>query len=192
MPRMSEAEKQRSHKKILDAASRMLRAGGTEATSVSDVMQAAGLTHGGFYRHFKSKDELVAAAFRTAVDDVLGDMEKASSDAEQASARRDYVETYLSKAHVDNRAQGCPLAALANDIGRGDEEARREGLSAVERVSGLLNVAGDDAGGTALLALMVGTVTLARLAETDKAAERILEAGRFGAELLERDWKGPV
>lgn len=192
MPRMSEAEKQRSHRKILDAASRMLRARGTEATSVSDVMQAAGLTHGGFYRHFKSKDELVAAAFRTAVDDVLGDMEKASSDAEQASARRDYVETYLSRAHVDNRAQGCPLAALANDIGRGDEEARREGLSAVERVSGLLNVAGDDAGGTALLALMVGTVTLARLAETDKAAERILEAGRVGAELLERDWKGPV
>jgi len=190
MPRMSEAEKRKSHNKILEAASRMLRANGTEATSVSDVMQAAGLTHGGFYRHFKSKDDLVAAAFRKAVDEVLSGMEAASNEAEQAEARRDYVETYLSKAHVDNRAEGCPLAALANDIGRGDEEARREGLSAVERVSRLLNAARDDDGGTALLALMVGTVTLARLAETGKGAERILEAGRAGADLLEREWPG--
>ncbi|WP_269585787.1 TetR/AcrR family transcriptional regulator [Roseibium sp. Sym1] len=188
MPRMSEAEKRKSHNKILGAASRLLRANGTEATSVSDVMQAAGLTHGGFYRHFKSKDELVAAAFRTAVDEVLNDMEEASDDAARKKARRDYVDTYLSQGHVDNRAEGCPLAALANDLGRGEEDGRREGLAAVDRVSELLATRGGRAEGTALLALMVGTVTLARLAESDVMAEGIVKAGRTAAELLEREW----
>lgn len=188
MPRMSEAEKRKSHKKILEAASRMLRAQGTEATSVSDVMQAAGLTHGGFYRHFKSKDELVVEAFRTAVDDVLNDMEETSDDAAQVIARRDYVDTYLSMAHVRNRAEGCPLAALASDLGRGDKDGRREGVAAIDRVSELLKTGGVQAQGTALLALLVGTVTLARLAETDTVAESILEAGQTGAELVERKW----
>ncbi|WP_157738940.1 TetR/AcrR family transcriptional regulator [Labrenzia sp. VG12] len=185
---MSEAEKQKSHNKILEAAARMLRAGGTDATSVSDVMQAAGLTHGGFYRHFKSKDELVSAAFRKAVDDVLTEMERATDDAEKTRARRDYIDTYLSKCHVDNRGDGCPLAALANDLSRGEEVARREGVAAVDRVSALLKTGDAAAQGTALLALMVGTVTLARLAEAAGKSESILEAGRTAAELLERNW----
>lgn len=188
MPRMSEAEKRKSHRKILEAASRMLRAQGTDATSVSDVMQAAGLTHGGFYRHFKSKDELVAAAFRTAVDDVLNDIEAAPDDGARAKARQDYVATYLSKAHVDNRAEGCPLAALASDLGRGENDGRREGLAAVGRVAELLRTGDDSAQGRALLALMVGTVTLARLADTGAGAEGIVDAGRTAAELLEKSW----
>ncbi|WP_422378052.1 TetR/AcrR family transcriptional regulator [Roseibium sp.] len=188
MPRMSEAEKQKSHNKILEAAARMLREEGTDATSVSDVMQAAGLTHGGFYRHFRSKDELVSAAFRKAVDDVLTEMEQAPDDAQKTRARRDYIDTYLSKCHVDNRGDGCPLAALAIDLSRGEEAARRDGLAAVDRVSALLKTGDAAAQGTALLALMVGTVTLARLAENGEATEAILEAGRTGADLLEKQW----
>ena len=61
MPRMSEAEKQKSHRRILDAAARLFRERGIEATSVADVMKAAGMTHGGFYRHFDSKEDLVSA-----------------------------------------------------------------------------------------------------------------------------------
>lgn len=188
MPRVSEAEKQKSHNKILEAAARMLRTEGTEATSVSDVMQAAGLTHGGFYRHFKSKDDLVSAAFRKAVDDVLKDMEQAPGDTERNKARRDYIDTYLSKGHIDNRGEGCPLASLANDLGRGEDAARREGMAAVDRVSALLKTGDAAAQGTALLALMVGTVTLARLAENKKTIEAVLAAGRTGADLLEECW----
>jgi len=187
MPRMSEAEKRKSHNKILDAAARMLREEGTDATSVSDVMQAAGLTHGGFYRHFKSKDELVSAAFRKAVDEVLADLEQASDEGRD-KARRDYIDTYLSTCHVDNRGNGCPLAALAGDLNRGDEVAKRDGLTAVERVSSLLKTGQDQGEGTALLALMVGTVTLARLAEKDEVTEAILEAGRRAADLIETQW----
>lgn len=188
MPRMSETEKRKSHKRILDAAAQIVRSRGVDGTSVSDVMQAAGLTHGGFYRHFSSKDDLVAAAFRKAVDDVLSEMENAETAKTKTEARRDYIDTYLSQCHVDNRGEGCPLAALAADLSRDDGDARREGFAAVERVTALLKVGPDTAQGTALLALMLGTVTLARLAETDDAAGVVLEAGRQGVDLLEKNW----
>ncbi|MEL6618022.1 MAG: helix-turn-helix domain-containing protein, partial [Pseudomonadota bacterium] len=77
MPKMSADEKRQSHERILKAASRLFRERGIEATSVADVMKAAGLTHGGFYRHFSSKDALVAAAFGHAVDEVLSAVEAA-------------------------------------------------------------------------------------------------------------------
>lgn len=188
MPRMSEAEKRKSHNRILEEAARIFRERGVETTSVSDVMQAAGLTHGGFYRHFRSKDELVAAAFKAAVDDVLADLENAASDEEKADTRKAYIETYLSPCHVDNRGEGCPLAALAGDLSRGAPDAKREGYDALERVSQQLSEGGEPAQGVALLALMLGTVTLARLADTDGGAQTVLDAGRTGVGLLQNDW----
>jgi AcrR family transcriptional regulator len=77
MPRVSNEEKQRNHNKIVDAAARLFRENGIEMTSVADVMKAAGLTHGGFYRHFGSKEDLISAALDRAVDDVLKEGEEA-------------------------------------------------------------------------------------------------------------------
>ncbi|MBG6178147.1 TetR/AcrR family transcriptional repressor of nem operon [Labrenzia sp. EL_208] len=185
---MSEAEKRKTHKRILEQAARIFREKGTETTSVSDVMQAAGLTHGGFYRHFKSKDDLVVAAFRNAVDGVLADMEDAASDEEREKAREAYIDTYLSLCHVDNRGEGCPLAALAGELSRGQVGGRREGCDAMHRVSQQLKQAEDTAQGIATLALMLGTVTLARLAENVNVADCVLDAGRNGVELIQRDW----
>lgn len=188
MPRMSEAEKRKSHNRILEKAGEVFRERGVETTSVSDVMQAAGLTHGGFYRHFKSKDELVAAAFRTAVDGVLADMEAADAGDAKAAARRDYIDTYLSLCHVGSRGDGCPLAALAGELNRGAPDARREGFDALQRTSAQLTCGNDPAQGLATLALMLGTVTLARLADNDAAAETMLDAGRKGVGLIQHDW----
>ncbi|WP_420333918.1 TetR/AcrR family transcriptional regulator [Roseibium sp.] len=189
MPRMSEAEKLRSHKRILEKAAKLFRERGVDAPSVSDVMQAAGLTHGGFYRHFKSKEDLVVSAFRLAVDDVLANMEAAETQEERAAAREDYIDTYLSMCHVDNRGNGCPLAALAGELSRGSQDAKAEGLHAVERVSEQLREGTDTGQGIALLALMLGTVTLARLAEEGADAQAILDAGRNGSELIQKDWR---
>lgn len=189
MPRMSEAEKRKSHNRILEKAGQIFRERGIETTSVSDVMQAAGLTHGGFYRHFKSKDDLVAAAFRTAVDGVLADMEHADSGDAKAAARRDYIETYLSLYHVGGRGDGCPLAALAGELSRGAPDARREGYNALTRTSQQLSSGNDPAQGLATLALMLGTVTLARLSEEDIDAQAMLDAGRKGVELIQNDWQ---
>ena len=115
MPRMSEAEKRKSHDRILDAASRLFRERGIEATSVSDVMKAAGLTHGGFYRHFGSKEELVGAAFRAAVEEVQSELR---------AARQRYLALYLSTEHLCDRAHGCPLAALGAEVARLDGDVR--------------------------------------------------------------------
>ncbi|WP_298964615.1 TetR/AcrR family transcriptional regulator [uncultured Roseibium sp.] len=188
MPRMTEAEKRKSHKRILDAAARLFRERGTETTSVADVMKAAGLTHGGFYRHFNSKDELVAEAFKNAVDNVLAEMESALSKAQLQAARDSYIETYLSQRHVKNRGEGCPLAALAGDLSRGASDARHEGFDGVERVSALLKEGEDQSQGIAMLALMLGTVTLARLADTDASADAILDAGSKGVEIFRSSW----
>lgn len=188
MPRMSEAEKRKSHKRILDEAARIFRERGAESTSVSDVMQAAGLTHGGFYRHFKSKDDLVAAAFKNAVDDVLAEMENAGSAEEKAAARESYIDTYLSPCHVENRGEGCPLAALAGELSRGEEMVRQEGYAAIDRVSRLLSQEDEPAQGIAMLALMLGTVTLARLADSRKTAQSVLDAGQKGVDLIQGKW----
>lgn len=188
MPRMSEAEKRKSHKRILDAASHLFRERGIEATSVSDVMQAAGLTHGGFYRHFKSKEALVADAFKAAVDEVQCDMLKAPDGKEHEAAREQYIARYLSSEHVDNHARGCPLAALGTEITRMDGAARSEASQAVESMARLLVEDSGDAmdEGIATLALLLGSITLARLADTPELAEKILRSGKRGRQLLER------
>src|SRR5438874_7022730 len=92
--------------RILDAASRLFRAKGFDAVSVAEVMKAAGLTHGGFYGHFSSKDDLVAQTLAHVL----------AVDAGAEGDLRSFTETYLSPRHRDNAADGCPTAGLAADI----------------------------------------------------------------------------
>ena len=190
MPRMSEADKQRSHHRILEAAARLFRENGIETTSVADVMKAAGMTHGGFYRHFNAKEDLVAAAFRHAVDTVVSGIEQAASPDARVRERDVYVETYLSPSHVANRGRGCPLAAMAAELGRTGGGPRHEGAVATARMAGLLAEPNGDssAQGRALMAVMMGAVTLARLAETDEDATQALDAGRIATGLLQAHW----
>jgi TetR/AcrR family transcriptional repressor of nem operon len=188
---MSEAEKQRSHKRILDAAARLFRENGIEATSVADVMNAAGMTHGGFYRHFSSKEDLVAAAFRHAVHGVVASIEEDTSTKGRAREIEDYIENYLSEEHVNNLGKGCPLATLGAELARAGQGPLHEGAEASSRMADLLGQPdnGDAARGLALMALLMGTVTLARLAEDPEDSRRTLEAGRTGIALLQANWK---
>ena len=191
MPRVSEAEKLKSHRKILDAAARLFRQKGIDATSVSDVMSAAGLTHGGFYRHFSSKDDLVAEAFRHAVDTIVSPIEAGQTEADRSKAVRAYVETYLSGEHVRERGTGCPLAAVAAEVSRSDGQPREAAGDAMRRMAGILGgpeKAGKDERGLALMALLLGTVTLARLADDEGGAEEVLSAGRSAVAALDRGW----
>ncbi|MDU8913180.1 TetR/AcrR family transcriptional regulator [Aestuariicoccus sp. MJ-SS9] len=184
MPRVSNAEKLKSRRRILDAASAQFREKGIEATSLSDVMKAAGMTHGGFYRHFTDKDELVAAAFRNAVDDLISEIEALPDRSVRDRARADYIATYLSQDHVDRRAAGCPLAALGSELARVGGGTRTGTAEAVDRVATFLGADGVPAGGYALLSLLVGAVTLARLADDPAQSQAILDAARAAAEKL--------
>ncbi|MEP3275614.1 MAG: TetR/AcrR family transcriptional regulator [Stappiaceae bacterium] len=178
MPRMSEAEKQKSHARILDAAADLFREHGIEATSVSEVMKAAGMTHGGFYRHFTGKDDLVAEAFQKAVDDVVAGMENSSNAETREAARADYIETYLSPAHVTNRKKGCPMAALGPELIRAEGETHRETAEAVNRVASLLQGGDADHTGYARLALLIGSVTLARMVNDKQKSQSILDSAK--------------
>jgi TetR/AcrR family transcriptional repressor of nem operon len=185
MPRVSEAEKQKSHTRIVDAAAKLIREQGVETTSVADVMKSAGMTHGGFYRHFSNKDVLVSTAFKSAVDAVVLTMEAADDNAVLAKAREDYIKTYLSNDHVDDRANGCPLAALGGELARSEGAERQVASDTVGRVAGLLADTADKQSGYQKLAMLVGAVTLARL--VDDAAERqeILDAAISAVKLKE-------
>ena len=172
MPRVSEAEKQKSRGRILDAAADLLREKGIETTSLSDIMKAAGMTHGGFYRHFEDKDDLVAQAFHHAVDQVVHAMETAEGGDAKAAAHKEYIDTYLSADHVANRRRGCPMAALASEIGRSETQASAS--EAVDRVAGLLRNGSAQSHGYAQLALLVGAISIARLARNEETQATIL------------------
>lgn len=190
MPRMSEAEKRRSHNRILDAAAQLFRERGVEATSVADVMKAAGMTHGGFYRHFESKEDLIAASFRHAVDDVVSGMECEESSEGRGKERQDYIAKYLSQSHVQDSRHGCPLAAMGTELARTKGAARHAGAQASDRMAALLQdtpETGSDQG-IAAMALLMGTIILARLTENEKEADRALEAGRTAIKLLQDHW----
>ena len=151
------------------------------------------MTHGGFYRHFDSKEDLVAAAVHHAVDSVVTEMEQASSPNERLHARDAYIQQYLSAAHVRDLGQGCPLAGLGAELARSEEKPLREGTAAAERLAGLLPQpdTANKSQGLALMALMMGAVTLARLAENEEGAQEALEAGRTGVALLQGKWPDP-
>lgn len=171
MPRVSDAEKQKSHARIIEAAAALFREKGIETTSVAEVMKAAGMTHGGFYRHFDDKDALVRAAFASAVDKAVSDLEAGGDGARDA-----YIAQYLSLAHAQNRKIGCPIAALGADVARDDGQVRDEAAIAVDRVANLLGDGDDVSSGYQRLALLVGAITLARLVDDRTKMEDILDA----------------
>lgn len=168
-----------AHERIVDGASRLLRERGIPGTSVGDVMQEAGLTHGGFYRHFANKDALVMAAIDAAFDALLGDLEAAPS----ASALRELQSRYLDDGHVRSAGAGCPMPALAADVSRASPGIREAFGRQVERAlrlfAGDAAEAAEDAESRAAqrLALLVGAVVLARACD-DATAQRLLRACR--------------
>jgi TetR/AcrR family transcriptional repressor of nem operon len=119
--RIQEAE---NHERILDVATRLFRERGIDGIGVSDLMKAAGLTHGGFYGHFKSKEDLVAQACARAVlrmrQNWTNVIDQATGDPVEALAA-----TYLTPKHRDATGRGCPMAAIGSEIARQGPPVRR-------------------------------------------------------------------
>lgn len=165
MPRVSRAETERNRALIEEVSSRLFREQGLKV-SVADVMSAAGLTHGGFYGHFKSKDELIAIACANAFDTAVHKwQEEAASGETLAEKQKALVEHYLSSSNIKNMGDGCPLASLASDVAREDEdkpvrEAFHQGTEKLVEIF----AAGESNHAKALAAVstMVGALILAR------------------------------
>ncbi|MEO5806850.1 TetR family transcriptional regulator [Devosia sp.] len=182
MAKASRQQASEHHQGILDAASHLFRKQGVAATSVPEIMRAAGLTHGGFYGHFASKEALAAQATAHAFDwlDDLFTTITTRSAGNNAAARRDLLQTYLSATHRDDPANGCVVAALANDIGRnpadtGTANAFVKGLeAAIARMAGDTGISTDRAGALVDYATVVGAITLARATAGTPLSEEIL------------------
>jgi TetR/AcrR family transcriptional regulator, transcriptional repressor for nem operon len=106
------------HQKIVNDASRRIRSEGLTGAAVSAVMRDAGLTHGGFYKHFASKDELLLASLREAFREIAECLTRAAAESPPGTAWETVVKTYLSPEHCDHPERGCPLAALAPELAR--------------------------------------------------------------------------
>jgi len=162
--------------RILDAAGRLFREKGFEAVSVAEVMKAAGLTHGGFYGHFESKDHLIAKT-------IAHIFSMGADGPEDLTA---YFDAYLSPVHRDSIAKGCPTAALIADVRRQTPEARvamTDGFKfQIDRItSAIAKTDAHDARRSAIgaWASLVGAVMIARTIEDPDLSNEILHETRM-------------
>jgi len=166
--RNTTTRKEVTHDRILEAASRAIRRAGYEGVGLATIMKEAGLTHGGFYAHFSSRDALLAEATQRAGSDtgaVLAERLR-QAQAQGASPFAALVQTYLADAQLENAECGCVVAALASEIPRQAEEvanaARARVLSLVELVRRTLPTGVDPDQAQLVAATLVGTLQLAR------------------------------
>ncbi|WP_406110189.1 TetR/AcrR family transcriptional regulator [Streptomyces sp. NBC_01003] len=180
MGRVSQAQAQENRQRVVATASRMFREKGT-AVSVADLVKAVGLTHGGFYKQFASKedlvDEAIAHAFAHRAPHSAVALEEHA--AEREAARRTLIEDYLSVWHRDHAGDGCPVSGFAADLGREPDQAARARDIYINGVRNrAARLATGDGDGMAQLCTMVGALVLARATRGNPLSEELLQAAR--------------
>jgi TetR/AcrR family transcriptional repressor of nem operon len=181
--RKSREEAARTRERIIAAAAEEFREHGVVATGLADLMKAAGLTHGGFYRHFASKDELVREVTAATVDKTTSLIRRAGEKRPGRKGLADAVAMYLSPEHRDNPGQGCALAALGPELGRADAKTRAEAAAGFFK---LVEVLAEHAEGLrpeqarkraiAAAATMIGAMTMARMVKDPELSDAILKS----------------
>ncbi|OSZ71467.1 TetR/AcrR family transcriptional regulator [Hydrogenophaga sp. IBVHS1] len=173
-----------THERILDTAARVIRRAGFHGVGVADIMKEAGLTHGGFYAHFASRDALLAEALahagRQSAERIAKG--KATREARGASPFRALVEGYLSERHLSGTENGCAVAALASEMPRQSPDVR---AAAAQRVRGLIELVKaslptgvEVAQAPAIASQMVGALQLARALGDNAEGKALLAANR--------------
>src|SRR2546430_2864635 len=179
------SKKKETRERILRAAARAIRKHGYEGVGVADVMKEAGLTHGGFYAHFESRDALLAAAADQAGAESIETLSRAIAAAKPGQELLALVDTYLSDGHVSAPEQGCAVAAARSEVPRQQAEVRRDASRRIKDFIGLIerqfpcsgkSAAHDKAMGIA--ATLVGALVLARAVDDAQLSNRIRKAAR--------------
>ena len=177
--------KQETRERVVTEAARQIRAHGPLGVGVAEIMKRAGMTHGGFYAHFKSKDALVAAAIARMFDGARSRWDKLTSGRSASDGLGAYIDWYLSAEHRDERAGGCPIAALASDaprLSRACRAAYAAGTRALTRsCAHLLRELGHrepDALAGSVIAELVGALALARVEPDRTYSGHMLAASR--------------
>lgn len=180
--RVSREKAAENRDRVIDAAGRLFRAKGFAGVGVADIMKAAELTHGGFYGHFASKDDLAAQASRRSLARAAAKWERIAADSPE-DAYAALLANYLTAAHRDEPARGCAFASLSADAARGGKAVRAafsEGLRPFLDVLAKAIPAGSKATrrrkAVATMAALVGAVTLARAVGDQRLSDEIIEA----------------
>jgi TetR/AcrR family transcriptional repressor of nem operon len=180
--RKSRSEAAETRRRIVRTAAGTFRRDGLETPGLDDLMGAAGLTRGGFYRHFASKDQLAAEALAEAFDGVIASMSAAIAERGDRSPIAAAADRYLNATHRDGPEEGCPLAALGSELARAGDSVRAVATDGLRRM--LETVSGDAdpaqtaaARDTALVSLsaMIGALTMARMVDDPTLSDALLE-----------------
>lgn len=177
--RYSPDHKERSRERILHEASVLLRERGVDGVGLAEIMRHAGLTHGGFYAHFPSRDVLVEEALSSALEESIGRLQDIAAAAPPGRKLAATVRAYLHPLHLDKPGDGCVFAALGNDVARLSDAAKTALDRHRQRLTNLLAEGLADAGrpvesAPVVLATLVGALTLGRLQPDRAGAEALL------------------
>lgn len=183
MKQTKASRKEATHERIVEAAARAIRRSGFDGTGVADIMKDAGLTHGGFYAHFSSREAMLAEATMRAGADSAALLSRVVAGAPEQQALQALLEAYLSKTHVEKAEHGCPVAALASEIWRQTPDVRH---AATHRIKEMIDLVArqsphwgqPDAHEQALVtvATMVGALSLARAVDDPALSDALCTA----------------
>jgi TetR/AcrR family transcriptional regulator, transcriptional repressor for nem operon len=175
--------KEATHDRIVEAAARAIRRSGYDGTGVSDIMKDAGLTHGGFYAHFASREAMLAEAADRAGRESVETMQRIAAAVPPRRALRAMMEAYLSKDHVGGIETGCAAAALGSEMPRQAPEVRRAATRRIKEMIDLVARELPDWGrpgaheqALATVATMVGALVLARAVDDPRLSDALRKA----------------
>ncbi|AKJ26696.1 TetR/AcrR family transcriptional regulator [Caldimonas brevitalea] len=179
------SRKELTHERIVRTAARIIRASGYHGTGVADIMKAAGLTHGGFYAHFPSRDALLAEASDQAGAEGVASLTQAAARAPAGEGLQALLDAYLSDAHLQQPERGCPVAALGSEMPRQSPEVRaaatrriKELVDLIERLRPDWGQPGAHDAALATLSAMLGALLVARAVDDPRLADAVRHATR--------------
>ena len=181
--RKTPSRKEATHERIVVAAARAIRRSGYDGTGVADIMKEVGLTHGGFYAHFASRDAMLAEAADQAGAESVATLTRVAAETPPREALRAMMQLYLSKDHVEHPESGCPVAALGSEMPRQASKVRRAASRRIKDVIDVVARHSPDQGTPAAyerslvtVATMVGALLLARAVDDPALSEALRTA----------------
>ena len=181
--RPAPSRKEATHERIVDTAARAIRRSGYDGAGVAEIMKEAGLTHGGFYAHFDSREEMLAEAADRAGADTVATMARVAAAAPPEQALKALLRAYLSKAHIESVETGCAVAALGSEMPRQASRVRRAATRRIKEMIDLVARQSPDWGqpgaherALVTMATAVGALVLARAVDDPKLSNALREA----------------